>query len=129
MGCRDWRDRAPLTADRGAGRTAVRLELRPCGRDALLIIGGGRAHAGAVALSHHGGLSGDGPGTGLLLTPGHKEGPLARTAAERLAAAAGCVCVVVAGIHQDDATPGEIASIMANVDAAVSELVERVRSA
>ncbi len=102
----------PQSLTVGEGRSAVDLELRPIGRDLLLTVTGGEAHAGAVALGWP-----DGPGgvTCADLAAGtHKEGPLARKCAGIIAAAAGCNCAVVAGIHQDGATPQEIAAIIAN---------------
>jgi gallate decarboxylase subunit D len=121
----DIRHKTPLIVLAGEGRTSVRLELREFGRDLILHIGGGAVHAGAVAVSHRGGLGGE-PATELITTPGHKEGPLARDAAQILAAATDRTCVVVAGIHQDDATGEEIDAIVANVTRAVKELAVRL---
>ncbi len=117
----DIRDKTPQIIQAGTGRTSVRLELREFGRDLILHIGGGAVHAGAVAVSHSGGLGGE-PATELITTPGHKEGPLAREAARTLAAASGRTCVVVAGIHLDDATGEEIDAVVANVTRAVEAL-------
>ncbi len=92
----------------GSGRLAVRLELRPVGRDWLLLITGGRAHLGAAAVA------------GPLAEPvhvargTHKEGPLAAACAGILAGLTGAGCAVVAGIHQDRATPAEIEALVAN---------------
>ena len=106
----------PGPVDRGRGRTAVRLVLLPQGRDLVLLISGGAAHVGAVAAADDGSAQAVALGT-------HREGPLAQSAAAQVARAAGCSCAAVAGIHQDDATPGEIAEIKANVEAGVAELV------
>lgn len=106
--------------DRGAGRTAIRLELRPQGRDWLLLITGGEAHVGAVALAAPPPAE-----TRLAVLPPHKEGPLARECAEAVAAAAGASCAAVAGIHQDNATPAEIAAITANVRSALQTIIDR----
>lgn len=114
----------PWACERGEGRLAVRLELRPQGRDLLLLIGGGAVHAGAVAVaSPAGGTAGE-PCDELAVVPGHKEGPLAREGARRLAAASGRTCVAVAGIHQDHATPGEIAAIVAHARDALHALAD-----
>lgn len=115
-----WRPDAlpgPLTV--GRGRRAVRLEVAAVGRDLVVTLSGGQAHAGAVALAGPGGAP---AGTGLLVLPPHKEGPLARECAAAVAAVAGCACVVVAGIHQDAATPAEIAAIVANARRAIARL-------
>lgn len=113
-----WRDRLPQPVAVGEGRTAVRLELVGQGRDLVLLVGGGETHVGAVAAAEPGG------GGRMLALGRHREGPLAEAAAVRLAAAAGCACAVVAGIHQDAATPEEIAAIVANVELGVQRLAE-----
>lgn len=108
--------------DVGRGRTAVWLVLTPQGRDLVLRIGGGDAHVGAVAVvSPAGGTAGE-PCDVLTVVPGHKEGPLARLAARRLAAAAGRTCVCAAGIHLDAITPAEIAAVVANAERGVEML-------
>lgn len=101
----------------GFGRTAVRLELVKQGRDLLLMVTGGEAHVGAVAVCHD-------QGAGMMAVPGHKEGPLAAECAEAVALAAGCTCAVVAGIHQDEATGEEIGEIVANVRKALGILIQ-----
>jgi CTP:molybdopterin cytidylyltransferase MocA len=102
----------------GDGRECVRLELEEQGRDLVLRITGGVAHVGAVALAAAGA---EAPVRTLVLPP-HKEGPLAAEAAAALARATGRTCVVVAGIHQDDATPAEIGRIVENVREGVARL-------
>ena len=62
------------------------------------------------------------PGAACSVLPPHKEGPLAEECARLVAAAAGCTCVAVAGIHQDGATPPEIAAIVANARAGIKRL-------
>ncbi len=103
----------------GRGRLAVSLEVRSLGRDLLVTVSGGQAHAGAVAMAASGVAA---PGGGLLVLPPHKEGPLAEECARTVSAAAGCTCVATAGIHQDGATPPEIAAIVANARIAIRRL-------
>jgi len=98
----------PLVVSEGSGRTAVALELSLQGDDYLLQVTGGRTHVGAVAVAFPGGAE-------LMTVPGHREGPLAAECAAAVAAASGRTCAVVAGIHQDGATSGEIAAIVDNV--------------
>lgn len=115
-----WRPGAlpgPVTV--GRGRRAVRLEVTAIGRDLLVTLTGGQAHAGAVALA---GPAGSPGAAGLVVLPPHKEGPLAQECAEAVAAAAGCACVVAAGIHQDGATPQEIAAIVSHARQAIAHL-------
>ncbi len=113
------KDALPAPVTRGAGRTAVRLELVGQGRDLLLLISGGEAHVGAVAVARP---AGDGGAAGAVVIPPHKEGPLAAECAALLAEAAGCTCAAAAGIHQDDATREEIETICANALAAARQL-------
>ncbi|MBU2502934.1 hypothetical protein KJ682_16510 [bacterium] len=105
-------DALPQSLTVGEGRTAVDLVLRRVGRDLLLTVTGGEAHAGAVALCWPDGQGG--VACADLAAGIHKEGPLARECAGVIAAAAGCTCAVVAGIHQDRATRDEITTIVAN---------------
>ncbi|PID80144.1 hypothetical protein CSB20_08065 [bacterium DOLZORAL124_64_63] len=104
-----------LAIEVGAGRGAVRLEALPQGRDWLLRITGGEDHVGAVAVAAEGDVH-------LHVIGPHKEGPLAEDAARRWAAMTGTVCVSAVGIHQDDITREEIATIVANVGAGLTAL-------
>lgn len=111
----------------GEGRRAVRLTLLGQGRDLVLLVTGGEAHAGAVAVCAPAHGTRCGAYAGLCPVPGHREGPLAEEGAALLASAAGRSCVVVAGIHQDAATPEEIAAIVANARAGFAALAARLR--
>lgn len=113
----------PVTV--GRGRRAVRLEVTALGRDLVVTLSGGQAHAGAVALA---GPSAEPLGGAVLVLPPHKEGPLARECARAVAAAAGCACVAAAGIHQDGATPAEIDAIVANARAGIARLAAALRA-
>lgn len=105
-----------FSVQEGSGRTAVRLDLLSMGRDYLLLISGGEAHAGAAALAAPESCE-------LAVMVPHKEGPLARECAAAVAQAAGAHCAAVAGIHQDAITPDEIAAILVNVRAAREKLI------
>lgn len=109
----------------GQGRTAVSLAVWAQGRDLLLSVTGGEGHVGAVAVA----ASPGGPEPAAIVVPGHREGPLAREGAARLAAATGRGCAAVVGIHVERAAPGEIAEIVANVRAGYEELVRRLTPA
>jgi len=109
-----------LIAQVGSGRLQVELSLMPVGRDWLLVITGGEAHAGAVALA--------GPADrGADLARGvHKEGPVAREGAAIIAAATGRACASVAGIHQENATREEIAALVEHVRLGARALAAQV---
>ncbi|MEN8008437.1 MAG: hypothetical protein ABFS42_15620 [Candidatus Krumholzibacteriota bacterium] len=109
----------PVAALRvGSNRTGVKLELQSQGRDFLLLVTGGEAHVGAVAVWDVGNE------TGPIINEmsGHREGPLAGECAEILGRACGRTVVAVVGIHQDNATPEEITAIVANVRQGAAEL-------
>ena len=105
----------------GAERTLVELQADPLGRDWLLRITGGEAHVGAVATSRGGAIQ-------LSVVGSHKEGPLAEVCAGQWSLLTGRVCVAVVGIHQDQATPEEIDSIVNNVRQGLEILSTRWRA-
>lgn len=107
----------------GSGRTLVKLELKYQGRDILLMVTGGKAHVGAVAVWDS--RQSDDPAVVTELS-GHREGPLAVECAENLGRAVGRTVAAVVGIHQDNATPEEIAAIVANVRQGVVELAKNL---
>ena len=106
----------------GVGRTGVKLELRFQGQDLLLLVTGGRAHVGAVAVWD--GRNEDGEAVVIELT-GHREGPLAGECAETLGRASCRTVTAVVGIHQDNATQDEIAAIVANVRQGAAALAKK----
>jgi hypothetical protein len=107
----------------GRGRQSVSIRVQAVGRDLLVTVTGGQAHAGAVAMAAPtAGTPGAGAGARALVIPPHKEGPLAEECARLVADAAGCACVAVAGIHQDEAAPDEIAAIVANAHSGMRRL-------
>lgn len=124
-----WGEGRPLPepVEAGAGRTAVRLEPVAQGRDLLLVVTGGDAHVGAVAVCGPP-VEGGPARPEVTVVPGHKEGPLAEECARALAEAAQCTCCVVAGIHQDEATPGEIAAIVENARQGLALIIRRIQS-
>lgn len=106
----------PEAISLGTGRTRVHLQPVVQGRDFLVLITGGQAHVGAVAVCDgRGGLDHVRSHSGTVQLDGHKEGPLAAEAAEVLAVASGRTCAAAVGIHQNQATAEEIHDIVANV--------------
>ena len=108
----------------GLGRLAVEIRARRHGRDLLVSVGGGDSHVGAVAIDSPGGGTQGEFYTDAMVVPGHKEEPMAREFASRLAAATGTTCAVVAGIHIDSATPEEIDTLVANARTGLDDLLE-----
>ena len=107
----------------GSDRTRVNLELIRQGGDYLLLVTGGEAHVGAVAVwdsAKEDGLKAE------IEMYGHREGPLAGECAEILGRASGRTVVAVVGIHQDNASTEEIETIVANVRQGALELATLV---
>lgn len=100
-----------------ANEAQIRLELaegphrieawaRCVGQDLVVVIGGGELpHVGCVVLAQARPSTSDPTRTSVtssvLTIPPHKEEPLARVVAERLARELGGVVVVSAGVHED----------------------------
>jgi hypothetical protein len=76
---------------------ALRLEVRPVGRDLIAILTGGRAHAGAVALGY---LNKRGRVTVRIRSaPHHREAEVLVGLARDLCKKFHCTVVVIGGIH------------------------------
>ena len=95
------------------GRLKLELRGQHLGRDLQVILSGGAAHLGAVALAAPDKAS----ETALFILPGHREDQLARRMARRMADVLKCVVCVSAGIHYDDISREEIAAVEDMADA------------
>lgn len=93
-------------AKKKCGRMEVEARAIAMGRDLLVSLTGGEAHAGAAA------IAGPDGNTRSLALPGHRDDAPASTAAGILAAELDCNVIVTAGIHYDNVTREEIAQIM-----------------
>ncbi len=87
------------------------------GEDMVVAVGGGeRPHVGCVVLAQpHPARGGDtkwSASCSVLTIPPHKEEPIARGIAEKLAATLGRVAVVTAGVHDDDIDADGIATYL-----------------
>lgn len=90
-----------------AGRRHLEAAVTRVGEDLVVAIGGGeRPHVGcAVLATPHPAKTGTrtwSASCSVLTIPPHKEEPIARGVATRLAAGLGRVAVVTAGVHDDD---------------------------
>lgn len=116
--------------DRESGR---RLEARvnSVGEDLVIAVGGGeRHHVGSVVLAQPcpsktrpGGWSAS---CSVLTIPPHKEEPIARAIATRVAEAFGRVTVVTAGIHDDSLDADGIAVYLRLGEELADEIVRRL---
>lgn len=97
----------------GTGRTELTLDYSYSGEDVSLVITGGRAHVGAVAVGYY--RDGDdGVITKTIVVPSHKEGEIASMFASTVAKHLHCTTVCTAGIHLEDITKEEIDAINDN---------------
>jgi hypothetical protein len=92
--------------DPGTGRSLTAW-IREVGQDVVVVVGGGeRPHVGSVVLAqpHRPSSRSDGwsASCSVLTIPPHKEEPIARAVAARLASECGRVAVVTAGVHDDN---------------------------
>lgn len=92
--------------DRDSGR-AVTAWFRSVGHDLVVVVGGGeRPHVGCVVLAvpdpQGRGASRRSASCSVLTIPPHKEEPIARGIATRLAERLGRTAVVTAGVHEDN---------------------------
>jgi len=111
---------------RGDGRLRVHLTWNEMGSDLVIRIANDNAHIGAVALGEYDASTGR-ASTSVIVRCGHKDDVVAVRAAYRLAKETRRPACIVAGIHLDQITPDEISAIIANCNALLDEMLERIR--
>ena len=99
------------------------------GDDVVVAIGGGeRPHVGCVVLAQphpaKGPDAGRSASCSVLTIPPHKEEPIARGVAEKLAATLGRVAVVTAGVHDDNIDADGIATYLRLGEELAEKLVD-----
>lgn len=114
-----------------SGTYRLWAELIPVGNDWLVTLQGGEApHIGAVAVAQSRPSSSDpqqaSASASVICIGSHKEDEIARSAALRLAAAAGSVVTVTAGMHWDDLPQEDIATIVELADTLVDQLLAEI---
>ena len=108
----------------------IDAQVTAVGVDLVVAVGGGeRPHVGCMVLAlpsssktRPGGWSAS---CSVLTIPPHKEEPIARGIATRLAEALGRVTVVTAGVHDDNLDAGGIAIYLRLGEELADELVKR----
>jgi hypothetical protein len=99
------------------------------GEDVVVAVGGGeRPHVGCVVLAQpypaKGGDTRWSASCSVLTIPPHKEEPIARGIAKKLAATLGRVAVVTAGVHDDDLDAEGIATYLRLGEELAEKLVD-----
>jgi hypothetical protein len=114
--------------DPASGRVLeARIEI--VGDDLVVAIGGGeQPHIGCVVLAQPHPAKGRDAGwsasCSVLTIPPHKEEPIARGIAEKLAATLGRVAVVTAGVHDDNIDADGIATYLRLAEELAEKLVD-----
>lgn len=119
--------------DPASGRTLAAW-VHVAGDDVVVAVSGGaRPHVGCVVLAQPGrprrSTAGWSASSSVLTIPPHKEEPIARSVAERIAADCGRVAVVTAGVHDDGLDRAGIEAYLRlgeRLAAAVADLVGRL---
>ena len=103
-------------ASRQKGRFELHAQVTLLGKDILVVLSGGAAHIGAVAMAQPRPSLADPQKTGATSSVytyvGHKEDVTAKAMAEKLAKVLNRKVVVVAGIHWDNLKDEEIEAIV-----------------
>lgn len=107
----------------------ISLRCLSIGDDYLVIISGGREHIGAAALGQCYDTDAGKANSSVLAAYGHKEDEPAMKTAGYLSKALKRNTAVIAGIHFDDLSAGEINEILAAVHELASLLVTKLLKA
>lgn len=108
----------------GKGRTKVSLCGYHMGNDLVVIIYNANAHVGAVALSEYDPRV-KRASVSVITRLGHKDDVIAQKAAHSIGKATGKPVCVIAGIHVDNITSGEISRIQENASSLVGEFITK----
>ncbi len=119
-----------VSAAAGDGRYRVEIVATLTGEGiSALLTGGEQPHVGAVVLCvPRASLTGTGIScdSWIVPVPGHKDAEVARPGAEMICRATGQITVVTAGIHIEQATAGELQTLLNNCTAALKQLLTRL---
>jgi hypothetical protein len=105
-----------FAASRQKGRFELHAQVTLLGKDVLVVLSGGVAHIGAVAMAQPRPSLADpdkaGATSSVYTYVGHKEDIIAKTMSERLSTDLNKKVVVVAGIHWDNLKDEEIGAVV-----------------
>lgn len=116
--------------EEGPGLRYLEARVAVVGEDLVVAVGGGqRPHVGcaviAIPYPRKGASGGWSASCSVLTIPPHKEEPIARGIASRLAAGLGRVTVVTAGVHDDNIDAEGIRLYLALGEELADKLFER----
>lgn len=108
-------------AEYSEGKYRIWADVIYAGDDLVVYLGGGdKPHIGSASISEKGGN----PFT--ISIPGHEDYIVSEEAAKRIARATGHRCMVIVGIHVNDASKSEIKTIMENSAKCVNIILKKV---
>jgi hypothetical protein len=124
-----------MTCQFGDGEGCKRIEAvaSVCGSDvAVAIVGGTRYHIGAVALAVPRRSLKDparvSASASVICVSGHKDDELARSAALKIASVLNCTVSVSVGIHIDQASEKDLATLIFNSTHVVNRLINHLQN-
>ena len=109
-----------LVLRKHAGSVDLRADVAHLGRDLLVSIVGGEAHIGAVALGGFNKRS----YASVIAVPDHRDDVIAKEAALRISKELQRTCVVIVGIHVNNASEQQISQAVESSMELVNELIE-----
>ena len=112
------------------GSFEVQARVMPMGDDLLVVLSGGKGHIGAGAMAEARPSLRD-PGktsatSSVFTYVGHKEDQIVKVVSEELSAKFGRKVVVVAGIHWNALTPGDIRTVKGLCRLLTRKIIEEV---
>lgn len=109
-------------AEFGEGRHRIYAVAVSAGQDLVVFLGGGeKPHVGGVSISDPGG-----PPT-TISVPGHKDFIVSHEVSERMSRETGRRCLVVVGIHVDNASKEDISALLKNASTCTDLLIRSVQ--
>ena len=117
-------DKYELT--QGEGRTKVNLSAYNIGDDILVCIYNENAHIGAVAVGEYSEEE-KRSSTSVITRQGHKDDVVAQEAAHLISKHIKKAAGVIAGIHIDNITKGEMDKVLENVSIMVADFIKAIQ--
>jgi hypothetical protein len=108
---------------KGKGRARVNVTVNSMGNDLVVRIYNRDAHIGAVAVGDYD-YEHERASVSVITRLGHKDDALAGEAACLLSKSIRRPVCVIAGVHLDNITGGEIDKILANTKLAINEIID-----
>ena len=116
----------PLVFESRLKKGSLQLRVWPVGNDYQVLLSGGQAHIGAVAVAVCYDAQKGSCNVSQIAVYGHREDSLAANLALKMAKALRTTVAFVAGIHFDDLTPMELDDILTIAPRLVNEAIKKI---